>query len=149
MYSQEFIPELENFIEDTIKLQNSSIGSDIIYDKPNIINKISLMCEKGYSLIHKDTRGDILVYYKLYMLYIISWFGNVFLYIQLAEIIQKKDSSSMSMIAFIILLITGISWFIYGFLIKDPAILVSGVVRLIGVTLLLIFIPKYKDGPPK
>lgn len=99
---------------------------------------------KMFNVISETRRTNIIRYYKLWMLYVISWLGNVFLYIQLAKIIRTKDSSSMSLPAYFVLLISSSSWFTYGFLLRDIPLVISGFIQLIGVILLLINIPKYR-----
>lgn len=138
--------QIENFLQHTQELQQSTITRDDFIDlyKLNLYDNFKYTVDGFYDIMSKEMRRDILVYYKLYMLYIISWLGNVFLFIQLAAILEKKDSTGVSLTAFIVFLITGISWLIYGYLIKDYAIIVSGIVRLIGLTALLIVIPKYQ-----
>ena len=101
---------------------------------------------KLFSLIGDDTRRVAISYYRLWMLYVISWLGNVFLYVQLAEIISKKDSKTVSLSAYAVLLVSAISWFIYGYLLRDIPLLISGALQIIGVLLLLVFIAKYKGG---
>ena len=116
---------------------DKSIGGDSIGDK---IDKIS---DKMLTLISAESKRNILSYYRLWMLYIITWFNNLFIYIQLITIILDKNSEGVSFDAYIILLLSSISWFVYGFLLKDFVLIVSNVIKLIGVVALLVVIPKY------
>ncbi len=141
----EYDTEIESIIQQAQSLQESSLPLENIKESTGgLYGKITALIAKFLNLVSEEFRYNTLRYYRLWMLYVISWLGNVFLYVQLAEIISKKDSTSVSAAAFSVLLISSFSWFTYGFLLRDPPLLISGMLQMTGVILLLIFIPKYK-----
>ena len=140
----EYNADVENIIQQAEKLQDPSIDTEDVKEPVNTVNIVSKLFDKMLGVISDDTRRIAVPYYKLWMLYVISWLGNIFLYVQLAAIISSKDSSTVSMAAYSVLLVASISWLIYGYLLKDFPLLLSGVFNIIGIILLLIFIPKYK-----
>lgn len=99
------------------------------------------------NIISDDTRKKILDKYGYrYWMYAVAIFGGIFLYIQFGTIIYNKDSTNVSMPAYIIYLIASISWLIYGFLLKDWILILSGIINTIGNILLIAIIPVYNDA---
>ena len=143
---EDYNAEIESLIQKANSLQSSSLESESTHEGTATVSKVSGILEKILNIMSQETREKILNYYSLYMLYVITWLGNIFLFIQLAEIIQNKDSSSVSMAAYSVLMVSSTSWFIYGFLLRDPVLLISGLIQMIGVIALLVVIPKYRKG---
>ena len=144
----EYSADVDKIIEQAESLQATTVNIEDSNELSESSNKVTTIFDKIFSIMSDNSRRTTVQYYRLWMLYVISWLGNVFLYVQLAKIIKEKDSSSVSMAAYGILLISSISWFTYGFLLKNLPLLISGSIQMVGVILLLIFIPKYKNAKP-
>ena len=136
--------EIENILKKAKILQQPSLSIDTNIGNTSISEKLTNIYDNTLKMVNDDSRRVIISYYRLWMLYIITWLANIFLYIQLFTIVSDKSSKGISLPAYIIFLVSGISWFIYGFLLKDVVLLISNIIKLVGVIALIIIILKYK-----
>jgi MtN3 and saliva related transmembrane protein len=72
--------------------------------------------------------------YENYMVLMGSASSLVF-YVQAYKIFMLKSAHDVSLVAFLFGLISVISWLIYGWMIKDKALIVSNTLAVIGATL--------------
>lgn len=86
--------------------------------------------------------------YETYM-YIISAASSLFYFIQAYKTFKTKSSKDLSLIAYIFLLIVGISWGIYAIQKSIGPLIIGGIFQLIGVCLVIYLIIKYKNNDPK
>jgi MtN3 and saliva related transmembrane protein len=80
--------------------------------------------------------------YDRYMLFI-GCAGSLVFYLQAYSIFIEKSAMDVSLLAFLLGLISVTSWLIYGFLLKNQVLVISNVVALIGASLTVIGILIY------
>lgn len=91
-------------------------------------------------VIKKDHRER---WKKIYSKFMIVWaiVSHIWLVIQAVEIYKNKSSKGLSLPAFLILLTSGVFWFIYGFFVlpgKNNIIVISATVSSLLVLLVVI-----------
>lgn len=111
--------------------------------------------EKNYkNKFHKwfafKPKGDLSHKWKFYLSIIFAFFVAVeasFLYMQFGEIVKKKSAKDISLIAFFTLCFTNIIWIIYAVVVVGSTpILLSGILYVIGSSLIIIATLIYGDG---
>ena len=72
-----------------------------------------------------------------------------FLYWQFGVIVHKKSAKDVSLVSFSILLVTNVIWILYAtFIIGSIPVLTSGILYVIGASLVIAGKVIYKDGTP-
>ena len=82
-------------------------------------------------------RFSIYSKYETYMK-LVAIFGNAIFYIQAFKIFAEKNADSISISAFVIGIIGGCSWLLYGILLKNNPLIISTAIALIGESLVLV-----------
>lgn len=77
-------------------------------------------------------------FYKLYMIYVIAFFGYAWVFISAAQILASKNTSTTSAYAITIFSTVTSSFLLWGILTNDHVIVYGSLVALIG-TLFLLF----------
>ena len=75
--------------------------------------------------------------YAIYMI-AITIIVNIFLFVQIYDIIQSGVSSNEFLYIYIIRLVFTVSWLIYGIIKKDTTIIFASVVGIIGLIVIMI-----------
>lgn len=82
-------------------------------------------------------------WYKKYM-FVVGTLGQFLFYAQFYKILQHKNAQDVSFAGFVSSFISIISWLIYGLMLHDKPIIISNIVRCIGVFLVIIAILIYQ-----
>lgn len=79
-----------------------------------------------------------------YIMFVLVFVSSSFIYIQAYKTYSTKSGKDLSLVAYIILLISNIGWVLYGFFVlKDLPIIIGGGLYVIGSILLICLIVKY------
>jgi uncharacterized protein with PQ loop repeat len=73
----------------------------------------------------------------------------MWLLIQIIELYQSKNGSGISLLAFVILLISAVIWFVYGcFVLPDRnyVLVISGSISFVFSVIMIVGILMYSDG---
>lgn len=81
-------------------------------------------------------------FYEKYM-FIIGGCGSLVFYLQAIKVFYSKDATAVSLTAFLVGLVSVISWAVYGFIIKNRVLFVSNVISTVGALLVVIGIIHY------
>ena len=81
--------------------------------------------------------------YEKYML-IIGGCGSLIFYLQAMKIFHEKSAVGVSLLAFIVGLISSVSWMIYGIQIKNRVLIYSNILSTIGASIVIIGIIIYR-----
>lgn len=68
---------------------------------------------------------------------------STFLFIQFAKTMENESAEGLSLLAFMILMFTSISWVVWGALAHDAAVLITATVNVIGSMLMVGAIYRY------
>ena len=82
--------------------------------------------------------------YELYMT-AISIFGKAFVFLQIAKMVDTGSSSSVSFSAYVVYLVTSVSWLYFGLLRRDTVITVSGFIGLVTSLIALNTVVFYRE----
>jgi MtN3 and saliva related transmembrane protein len=85
---------------------------------------------------------SLLKVYESYMKFI-GPLGNAMFYMQAYKIFTTKTAESISIEGFTLSLIALSSWLLYGFLLKNPPLIIANLVGTIGAILVITFTIAY------
>jgi uncharacterized protein with PQ loop repeat len=80
-----------------------------------------------------------------YMLFI-ALFGKLFLFVTIAKIIIDESSENVSFTAYVLYVITSLSWFIFGLYYKETLVTFSSLLGLAGGLLTMNIVVAYKEN---
>ncbi len=83
------------------------------------------------------SKVGFLTYYEKYMV-VIGIFGQLMFYIQGAKIFVTQSANDVSILGFLLGLITVSSWLVYGILIKNRILVISNIFAVIGALFVII-----------
>lgn len=75
--------------------------------------------------------------YEKYMIFA-GVLGQIAVYAQAYKIFQTKAAGDLSLLSFLLSLISAFSWFIYGLVLKNNLLIVTNLIGTIGVFLVII-----------
>lgn len=70
--------------------------------------------------------------FKLWMTYFVAIFGYSWIFISGATILINQSSSGVSVLALMIYLTVSLNWVVYGFLRRDPVIVIGSLIAIVA-----------------
>ncbi len=90
----------------------------------------------------EETKNKLIVFFDKYMIFA-GILGQYLFYAQAYKIFTTKSANDLSLDGFIAIIITTLSWLVYGLIHKSAAIIIAQIFAIIGMIMVLIGILIY------
>lgn len=90
----------------------------------------------------EQTRKKFIIFFDKYMIFA-GILGQYLFYAQSYKIFTTKSANDLSLDGFVVIIISTLSWLIYGILHKELPIIIAQIVAIIGMVLVIIGILLY------